>query len=117
MISFSPHIAVGVRDYNNALDFYTNTLGFTMQKFHAQESELRCGELTLHIERNKGEQATWLEFRVDDIATLKPKLETAGCALHTTNLEKSYLVVDPYGMRFHPWEEPEKERVINKLLN
>ncbi len=107
MLHFSPHIAVAVRDYPNALDFYTKVMGMTMSKHQEHESELQVGDLTLHIENNAAEQQTWLEFRVDDVELLKVRLEAAGCTLQKTHLQKSYLVVDPYGMRFHIWEDPE----------
>ena len=105
MISFSPHIAIGVKEYDKALDFYENTLGLKLQKRANDESEFRCGDVTYYIERNEKEQVTWLEFKVDNIEKLKVELEKSGCILSTTHLKKSYLVVDPYGMRFHIWED------------
>ncbi len=105
MIRFSPHIAVGVRDYTNAVEFYTKVLGLTMTKHQDHESELSVDGATIHIENNSAEQHTWLEFRVDDVDILKTRLEAAGCVLQRTHLQKSYLVIDPYGMRFHIWED------------
>ncbi len=104
---FSPHIAVSVRDYDNALEFYSKVLGLSLTKRQDHESEFDAGGVTLHIENNAAEQHTWLEFRVEDVEVLKSKLELAGCILQRTHLQKSYLVVDPYGMRFHIWEDHE----------
>jgi len=105
MIKFSPHIAVGVRNYEDALEFYKNSLGLELQKSDNDESEFRCGDISFYIERSDESQPTWLEFRTDDVELLKKKMEDAGCRISTTHMEKSYLVVDPYGMRFHIWEE------------
>lgn len=105
MMHFSPHIAVGVRDYANAMEFYTKVLGLELKSQKDHESELVVDGLTLHIENNAADQQTWLEFRVDDAELLKTRLEAAGCDVRKTHLQKSYLVVDPYGMRFHIWED------------
>ncbi len=105
MIQFSPHIAIGVRDFENAVEFYTKVMGFSVGKQNQAESELHLGDITFHIENDGGEHHTWLEFKVDDIESMKKQLESAGCVLQRTHLQKSYLVTDPYGMRFHIWEE------------
>ena len=105
MMHFSPHIAVGVRDYENALEFYTKVLGLSLSKKQDHEAELDGNGVTLHLENNNAEQHTWLEFRVEDVELLKTRLEAAGCVLQRTHLQKSYLVIDPYGMRFHIWED------------
>jgi catechol 2,3-dioxygenase-like lactoylglutathione lyase family enzyme len=104
MLSFGPGVAIGVRSYKDAIKFYEETLGLTLHKYGDKESEFRCGGTPVFIEDNEKEQVTWIEFKSDNVEELKTRLEKAGCLLTKTHLDNSYLVVDPYGMRFHIYQ-------------
>ncbi len=103
MLKFSPHIAFQVKNYNEAVDFYINTLGFEVVKRGEKESHLCLGEMNFYVEDSE-QGYTFLEFTADDIETVKSTLENSGCQLQKTHLEKSFMVEDPYGFRFHVWE-------------
>jgi catechol 2,3-dioxygenase-like lactoylglutathione lyase family enzyme len=102
--TFSPHIAVQVTDFEKALEFYQSVLGMEIVEQGEDETSLRCGPITLHVE-NSPKGHTFFEFRVDDAEAAREELERAGCTTAPTHLERSYLVADPFGLKFHVWEE------------
>lgn len=104
MLTFSPHIAFQVRNYKEAVNFYVNILGFELVKQGERESHLRLGEVNFYVE-DSVQGYTFLEFETNDIESEKVKLENSGCKLEKTHLEKSFMVEDPYGFRFHIWEK------------
>jgi catechol 2,3-dioxygenase-like lactoylglutathione lyase family enzyme len=100
---FSPHIAVEVKDWEKAVAFYRDVLGMELKRESKDEAELGCGLVTFYVENNP-QQRTWLEFRVDDVEAAKAALEAAGCEARATRTPEgstSYLVSDPFGLRFH----------------
>ena len=100
---FSPHIAVQVKDYEKALDFYRNILGMETVHQGKSESELMSGEMHFHVEKSDMGFCHF-EFRAWDLADARNRLERAGCELQTIQTPErgeSYLVKDPYGLRFH----------------
>ncbi|MBI3260201.1 MAG: VOC family protein [Ignavibacteriae bacterium] len=104
MLKFSPHIAFQVTNYEKALAFYIDVLGFELVKHGEKESHLRLGEMNFYVE-DSAKGYTFLEFTTDDIEDIKTKLENSGCQLEKTHMEKSFMVEDPYGFRFHVWQK------------
>ena len=104
MLKFSPHIALHVKNYDEAVEFYVDVLGFELIKKSSTESHLRLGDTNFYVE-NSPQDHTFLEFETDDIEADRTKLNNAGCKLEKTHLEKSFMVEDPYGFRFHIWEK------------
>jgi catechol 2,3-dioxygenase-like lactoylglutathione lyase family enzyme len=100
----SPHIAVQVSDYEKALAFYRDLIGMEIIEHGDDESELRCGPIHFHMERSEAGR-TFFEFKVDDAEEARRLLEERGCTTAPTHLPKSYLVADPFGLRYHIWEE------------
>jgi catechol 2,3-dioxygenase-like lactoylglutathione lyase family enzyme len=103
---FSPHIAVGVSQYQRAVEFYQGVLGMDLKHRKEGETELACGAVTFYIEDDPARR-TWLEFRVADVEAARMQLEEAGCQLSPTSTpegERSYMVTDPFGMRFHVYQ-------------
>jgi catechol 2,3-dioxygenase-like lactoylglutathione lyase family enzyme len=102
--SFSPHVAVQVTNYDQAIDYYQNVMGMEVIARNDEEAELRCGEMTFHIE-NSMFGHVFFEFTVEDAEQARRELEAAGCTALPTHLEGSYLVSDPFGMRYHILQE------------
>jgi catechol 2,3-dioxygenase-like lactoylglutathione lyase family enzyme len=102
--SFSPHIAVQVNDFEKALEFYQNVLGMEIVGTRDDETSLKCGPITFHVE-NSDRHSTFFEFIVEDAELAREELERAGCRTAPTHLPKSYMVADPFGFKFHIWEE------------
>ncbi|MBU0982281.1 MAG: VOC family protein [candidate division Zixibacteria bacterium] len=103
---FSPHIAVPVREYERAVEFYKGLMGLDVAYSDGNETEFRCGETSLHVENNAGGRI-FFEFKVDDLEAAKQQLVEAGCkavAAAAPDGPKSYQITDPYGLSFHLWE-------------
>lgn len=106
MVEFSPYVAVDVDDVEAARSFYRETLGMDTVDDPAGETALACGEMTFYLQESD-EGRTFFEFTVDDLERTREELSAAGCELHETETpegETSYLVTDPYGLRYHVFE-------------
>lgn len=101
---FSPHVAFQVRDYHNAVRFYKQVLGMEEISSSDSEAHLRCGGMNFYIENSEG-GFTFFEFRVESVSEATELLEKSGCRVTHTYNEKSRMFADPFGMRFHIWEE------------
>jgi len=105
--TFSPHVAIQVRDFDKALEFYQNVLGMEIVEQREDETSLRCGPITFHVE-NSPAGHTFFEFVVEDAEEARRELERAGCKTAPTHLERSYMVADPFGFQFHIWEQSDQ---------
>lgn len=121
MFTYSPNIAINVRNPKKAVEFYRDILGFaiinTPQATDAASddcgTEMRAGAITFWIDGAKpGKEAefenrighVFFEFFVEDLPAAVAKLEEYGCRLgQKTGGEKfsGQMLEDPYGMRFH----------------
>ncbi|MGB4851703.1 MAG: VOC family protein [Ignavibacteria bacterium] len=101
---FSPHIAFQVRDYEKAKKFYEDILGMENIKSTEKETHFKSGNINFYMENNEG-GFTFFEFKVENIKEAKELLEKEGCHITKVYGEKSIMFADPYGMRFHIWED------------
>jgi catechol 2,3-dioxygenase-like lactoylglutathione lyase family enzyme len=101
---FSPHVAFQVKDYDKAVAFYKDVLGMEEVSSSANESHLKCGPMNFYVENSDG-GFTFFEFKVESVAKAAEVLQGNGCRVTHTYNEKSIMFADPYGMRFHIWEE------------
>ena len=46
---------------------------------------------------------TFFEFKVDDVKAARAELGKEGCKVTQEYSDKSIMIVDPYGMKFHIW--------------
>ncbi|HRI85863.1 MAG TPA: VOC family protein [Ignavibacteria bacterium] len=102
--TFSPHIAVQVRDYVKAADFYENVLGMQKVKHSEAETHFIKDGINFYME-NSESGFTFFEFKVESVADAQELLEREGCKVTQVYNEKSKMIADPYGMRFHIWED------------
>jgi len=100
----SPHIAFQVKEYDKALKFYRDVLGMETVKTSEKETHFKCGPTHFYME-NSPEGFTFFEFKVDDVNAAKELLEKEGCKVTQVYSEKSLMFADPYGMRFHVWQD------------
>ena len=101
--TLNPMVAIDLQDYEAALRFYQEVLGFSEQGRKAGDKEacfLAKNALTIFV-MNSPEGNTWLSLDTDDLDAAKAELETAGCQVSPAPHGGGYLVVDPYGMRFY----------------
>lgn len=101
---FSPHVAFQVKGYEKAITFYRDVLGMEVVTTSPKETHFRTGPMNFYAENSDG-GFTFFEFRVDSVMEAKKLLEENGCRVTHTYSGKSIMFADPYGMRFHIWEE------------
>ena len=101
---FSPHIAIQVGDYENACQFYENVLGFELKEKKKSENHYVKDTMNFYIE-DSPKQNTFFEFKVESVKLAKEHLLENGCEVTQVFNDKSVMIKDPFGMRFHIWEE------------
>ena len=113
-LEFSPHVAFQVKDYPNAIRFYSEVMGMKLVEATEREAELKSGPMTFYAEA--GEKGTiFFEFKTNNLAKAKEKFIEAGCRLvpeTTPEGHESCYVYDPYGLVFHLFED--KSLHVNK---
>lgn len=104
----SPHIAIQVKDYENALNFYQKILGFEYVKSipEHKETHFQKDGTNFYIEDNSVGKI-FFEFKVNSVEKALELLLSQGCELTKRYTEKSAMIEDPFGMNFHIWEEGE----------
>ncbi|MBN8571870.1 MAG: VOC family protein [Ignavibacteria bacterium] len=103
---FSPYIALQVRDFDKAVEFYKNILGFDLIKKYQKEAHFKKGKTNFFVEKQKPGRVI-LEFKVEDFDEAKALLEKQGCTIVMLYNKKSALFLDPYGVTFHIFQELE----------
>jgi uncharacterized glyoxalase superfamily protein PhnB len=103
---FSPYIALQVRNFDAAVEFYKNTLGFDLIKKYQKEAHFKKGKMNIFVEKQKPGRVI-LEFKVEDFDEAKDLLEKQGCEIVMLYNKKSALFQDPYGVTFHIFQELE----------
>jgi len=100
------HIGVQVTDVEKAATFYREIMGMHILMQRKNEAEMICGDTVFHMEKSTGRK-TFFDFKVDNLEEAKARLERAGCNLLETSCDqgKSYLVSDPFGLKFHMFQE------------
>ena len=104
---YSPYIAIPVKDNEKAVDFYNRVLGMDFTALKGNDTYLKTGSMNFVFENNPGSafREVFFEFKVDSVAEARKLLEGEGCKITALLSEKSMMVADPYGMRFHVFEE------------
>ncbi|MCD8510179.1 MAG: VOC family protein [Bacillus sp. (in: Bacteria)] len=99
------NIAVQVKNYEDALAFYKNVLGFSLVEKNDDEAKLSINGVNFYIENApEGTMNTFFEFAVDDVEGVKSLLLNEGCIITKEYSSKSFMVKDPYGLNFHIFE-------------
>ena len=101
---FSPHIAFQVKDYNNAKEFYEKILGMEVVSSSDTETHFKKGGINFYMEASDSGEF-FFEFKVEDVSAAREELEEEDCKVTHVYSEKSIMIEDPYGMRFHVWSE------------
>ncbi|WP_241657743.1 DUF899 family protein [Anaerobacillus alkaliphilus] len=97
------NIAIGVKDYENAIGFYQDILGWKVEQIFENEIKFSISGTNIFIE-NTGESIVHFEFAVEDIETTKSLLLEKGCQITKEYSPKSVMVEDPFGLKFHLFE-------------
>ncbi|MGD7026263.1 DUF899 family protein [Sutcliffiella horikoshii] len=98
------NIAVQVKEYEKAIEFYHRTLGFKPEKSTNSETQFTMNGLNFYIEKNNNQghdNSVFFEFAVDNIEDAKGVLIANNCTITKEFSEKSMMVSDPFGLKFH----------------
>lgn len=118
-LAFSPHIAIQVKDYPNAIRFFEEVLGFKMEKKGKVESEMSSGGIMFYIEDNPALK-NFFEFQTGNLEATLKSLKKTECILKETQIpegDKSFLVYTPYGFNFHLWESDIQKRSPDTVIH
>ncbi|MBE4907536.1 DUF899 family protein [Bacillus luteolus] len=97
------NIAIGVKDYENALAFYKEVIGMKGEQIFENETKLTMSGTSFFIENNPANNVHF-EFAVEDIEAAKNLLLDKGCQITKEYSAKSVMIEDPFGLKFHLFE-------------
>jgi catechol 2,3-dioxygenase-like lactoylglutathione lyase family enzyme len=102
---FSPYIAVQVKNYDKAIDFYKRVMGMELVEVKGNDTYLKSGPLCFVFENVPEGKSVFFEFKVNNVKNARELLEKEGCKVTQVYNEKSMMFSDPFGMNFHVWED------------
>ena len=102
---FSPYVAVQVKDFDKAIDFYKRVMGMEFLETKDNDTYLKSGPMCFVFENALEGKSVFFEFKVSNIKEARELLEKEGCKVTHVYSEKSIMFSDPYGMNFHVWGE------------
>jgi predicted dithiol-disulfide oxidoreductase (DUF899 family)/predicted enzyme related to lactoylglutathione lyase len=102
-LQLTNNIAVQVKDYEKAIEFYEETIGMKVEKTYDYETKLSFNGMNFFVE-NSDDSNVFFEFATDNFAEMKKRLVEKGCSITKEYDETSIMMVDPFGMRFHLFE-------------
>lgn len=102
---YSPFIAIQVKDYKKATEFYQNVMGMNFVEEKGNDTYLKKDGINFVYENGGKAGTVFFEFSTDDIKEAQRVLEENGCRMTQEYSEKSKMFSDPFGMNFHIWEE------------
>ncbi|MCA1029618.1 DUF899 family protein [Bacillus timonensis] len=97
------NVALGVKDYEKAIPFYRDVLGMKLERTLENETQLSISGTNFFIEES-AENNVYFEFAVENIDEVKRALLDNGCEVTKVYHDKSFMIVDPFGLQFHMFE-------------
>ncbi|TQR19367.1 DUF899 family protein [Psychrobacillus vulpis] len=94
------NVAIGVKDFEKAIKFYINVLGMQMEKTVGNEMKLSISGTNFYVEKSDHNN-TFFEFAVEDFESAKELLLQNNCIITQEYSDKSLMLEDPYGLKFH----------------
>ena len=103
----SPNIAVRTQQqFNDAVDFYTEVLGFQNRSQNPDLADLDANPINLFVLEDDEFRGPVMELFVDDLEKAREILVANGCKiLRWRGKGQDCYVEDPFGVRFNIWEE------------
>jgi predicted dithiol-disulfide oxidoreductase (DUF899 family)/predicted enzyme related to lactoylglutathione lyase len=97
------NIAIQVKDYENAIQFYEHTLGMNIEETFEHETKFTFCGTNFYVENNeKGN--IYFDFATEDFEGSLKKLLQKGCKITKKYSDRSVMISDPFGMNFHLFE-------------
>jgi predicted dithiol-disulfide oxidoreductase (DUF899 family)/predicted enzyme related to lactoylglutathione lyase len=101
------NVAVQVRDYEKAVQFYEKTLGMKVEKTYSNETKFSMNGINFFVENAEGD-GVFFEFSTDEFERMKTNLRDQGCHVTKEYSGTSIMMKDPYGFQFHLFESSNK---------
>ncbi len=102
----SPNVAVRTQHVSEAIEFYSNTLGFTIRSSNDGEADLDADPINLFIIDDPEISGPVLELFVDDLERARDNLVDNGCrVLRWRGKGQDCYIQDPFGIVFNLWED------------
>jgi len=103
----SPNVAVRTQgQFAEAVDFYTNILGFENRSTDPNLGDLNANPINLLILEDNEFRGPVMELFVDDLEEARKTLEASGCkVLRWRGKGQDCYIQDPFGVIFNIWEE------------
>ena len=103
----SPNIDVRTQgQFAQAVDFYTNVLGFENRSSDPELGDLDASPMRLFVLEDDEFRGPVMELFVDDLEEARKVLEANGCkVLRWRGKGQDCYVQDPFGVIFNIWEE------------
>lgn len=106
--TMSPNVAVRTRNFSEAVDFYTNVLGFQNRSDSPDLADLDASPLRLFVIEDTKVRGPVMELFVEDLAEARETLVANGCkVLRWRGKGQDCYVEDPFGVIFNVWEKAE----------
>ena len=102
----SPNVAVRTTRLEEAVDFYTNVLGFRNRSDDPKLADLDASPLTLYVDEDPEFRGPILELFVDDLEQARETLVANGCTvLRWRGKGQDCYIQDPFGVIYNLWED------------
>ena len=102
----SPNIAVRTERFADAVDFYTNVLGFPDRSDDPELADLDASPINLFVIADSEIRGPVMELFVDDLEKAREKLVANGCkVLRWRGKGQDCYVEDPFGVIYNLWEQ------------
>jgi len=102
----SSNIAIRSTRLAEAIDFYTNVLGFDNRSGDPALADLDASPLTIYVDADPEFQGPILELFVNDLDAARDTLVANGCkVLRWRGKGQDCYIQDPFGVIFNIWEE------------
>ena len=105
----SSNVAVRTQgQFAQAVDFYTNVLGFQNRSDDPELGDLDASPINLLVLEDDEFRGPVMELFVDDLEEARKVLEANGCkVLRWRGKGQDCYIEDPFGVRFNIWEKKE----------
>ncbi len=105
-IRMSPNIAIRHKDYDRAVDFYANVIGFKNRSSDPDLADFDANPINLYVLADDEFSGPVLELFVDDLETARDHLVANGCKiLRWRGKRQDCYIQDPFGVIYNLWEE------------
>jgi len=105
-----PNVAERTQKLSEAVDFYSNVLGFTIRPANSGYADLNATPLNLFIIENHEISGPVMELFVDDIEQVRDELLTRECkVLRWRGKGHDCYIQDPFGVVFNLWESSDSD--------